>query len=475
MDQPNILFILLDDMGWRDLTCYGSTFYETPNIDRLAKEGLLFTDAYASCPVCSPTRASVITGKYPARVDLTNYIAGKSSGLLQCPKYTEALPTTHTSVATALKDGGYQTWHVGKWHLGGEGHEPEQFGFEVNVGGCSWGAPGKGYFYPWHMPAPGMEDGKEGDYLTDYLTTKAIELIDQRDADKPFFMNFCHYAVHTPIQAPADLIAKYEQKARDLGLDKMQTVIKCEKFPSLQGRGGHVKRRIIQSHAAYAAMIENLDQNIGRLLDALAAAGIAENTAVFFTSDNGGLATSEGSPTSNYPLSEGKGWMYDGGVREPLLVRWPKRIEAGTTTDAITTSTDFFPTFLEMAGLPLRPDDHVDGMSILPALEGDAKFDRGAIYWHYPHYSNQGGTPGCSIRRGEWKLIEFFETGGLELYNLKEDIGEHHNLAKKHPELTAELHQMLVEWREEVDATIPQVDPDYVDKLRGLKPIAAMH
>ncbi len=466
MGQPNVIFILLDDYGWRDTGCYGSEFYETPNLDRLRENGMLFTDAYASCPVCSPTRASVLSGKYPANVGVTDWINWRGNchpckGRLVDAPYIDHLPLTETSLASALKEGGYTTWHVGKWHLGGAPFYPEKHGFDVNVGGCEWGCPINGYFSPWQIPT--MPDPEtEGVYLTDYLTDRAIELVRGHDGKTPFFMNVDHYAVHTPIQAKPEDIAYFEEKAKRLGLDQRQTFEEGDFHPIVNKKHIRIKRRLLQSDATYAAMIFNMDQNVGRLLDAVAEAGFADNTAVFFTSDNGGLATSEGSPTCNAPLSEGKGWMYEGGTREPLLVSWPGTIPAGSTCSVPVTSPDFYPTILEMAGLPLRPEQHQDGVSILGLLKGGNSLDREAIYWHYPHYGNQGGTPGSSIRRGDYKLIEFFEDGALELYNLRDDIGEKRNLAADQPALVAELHGLLKAWRRRMDAKIPLPNPDYV-------------
>lgn len=464
MSQPNIIFILMDDMGWRDLSCYGSTFYETPHLDRLAAEGMRFTDAYAACPVCSPTRASLLTGKYPATVGITDWIdtgggTHPCRGKLVDVPYLKQLPLTETTLASALREGGYQTWHVGKWHLGTEAYYPECHGFDINIGGCHWGSPSQGYFSPWSIP--NMPDAAEGTYLTDHLTDEAIRLIEQRD-NRPFFLNFAHYAVHHPIQAPADLVAKYTAKAKALGLDTQQVIVEGEHFPTEHKKHLRVQRRVIQSDPTYAAMIENLDTNIGRLLAEVAKAGLADNTIVIFTSDNGGLATSEGSPTSNLPLAEGKGWMYEGGTREPLLIRWPAVIPAGQICATPISSPDFYPTLLQTAGLPLRPRQHVDGVSFLPLLQGADDFTRGPIFWHYPHYANQGGTPGSSIRLGDYKLIEFFEGGRLELYHLREDMGETHNLASERPDITRELHQRLLAWRESVEAKIPQPNPDYV-------------
>ena len=466
--SPNIVLFLLDDLGWRDLSCYGSTFYETPNLDRLAREGMIFSDAYASCPVCSPTRASLQTGKYPATVGITNFIPGNAWGKLQGVPYLHYLPHEETTIAQALKRGGYRTLHVGKWHLGPEGHWPEDFGYDVNVAGCEWGMPKKGYFSPYGMP--NLEDGPEGEYLTDRLTSEAIDLIrDAAGAGEPYFLHFAHYAVHTPIQAPPELVEKYRRKAARLHLDEADAIVEGELIPPLHQatKGVHIRRRVIQSDPAYAAMIENLDTNIGRLLDTLDELGQSENTIVLFTSDNGGLATAEGSPTCNAPLAEGKGWMYDGGVREPLIVRWPARIAAGSTCDVPVTTPDFFPTLLQAAGLDAMPEQHVDGTSLMPLLTASGDLDRDAIFWHYPHYSNQGGTPGCSIRLGDHKLIEFFEDNHLELYHLRDDPSESHNLADEQPQRTHELHKRLVAWRESVEAKIPPRNDQYEAMLAG--------
>ena len=457
-NRPNIVFILIDDLGWRDLGCTGSSFYETPRLDRLAAEGMRFTQAYASCPVCSPTRASILTGRYPARVGVTNYIYGQERGRLLEVPYLDHLPLEETCLARPLSEAGYQTWHVGKWHLGKEPFYPDKHGFDVNVGGCGWGHPKYGYFTPYQIP--GLSDGPEDEYLTDRLTDEAIRLIHGSDG-RPFFLNFCHYAVHTPIQAPAADVARFEAKARSLGLDQAKILVEGEAFPCEHKKSKRVVRRIVQSDPTYAAMVWNLDWNIGRLLDALDEAGLRDNTMVVFTSDNGGLATAEGSPTSNAPLAEGKGWMYEGGTREPLIVRWPGVVAPGAVSDAVTTSPDFYPTLLEVAGHSPMPEQHCDGVSMVGALKGGAMPAREAIYWHYPHYGNQGGTPGCSMRAGDYKLIEFFETGCLELYNLREDESETRNLAGEKPELAQRLHKTLVAWRESVEAKIPARNPDF--------------
>jgi arylsulfatase A-like enzyme len=457
---PSFILILIDDLGWRDLGCYGSGFYETPCLDRLAAEGVRFTDAYATCPVCSPSRASILTGRYPARVGVTDYIGGDSRGRLISAPYTRQLPLEEFSLARALARGGYATWHVGKWHLGEEQFWPERHGFDVNVAGCSWGHPRTGYFGPWGNPR--LADGTEGEYLTDRLTDEAIKLI-RGAGDAPFFLNLWYYSVHTPIQAKEPDIRRFRKKAEDGGLDRLEAFETGEFFPCEHKRQKRVRRRLLQSDPAYAAMIWELDQNIGRLLAALEEAGRAEDTVVIFTSDNGGLATAEGAPTCNAPLAEGKGWVYEGGTREPLLVRWPGVTGQGSVCSVPVTGTDFYPTLLEMAGLDPVPEQHCDGVSLVPLLKEQAAPEREAVYWHYPHYGNQGGTPGCSLRAGEHKLIEFFEDGRLELYDLARDPGEDRNLAAERPDLAGDLHEMLLAWRADVGARMPRPNPDWKD------------
>ncbi len=465
MERPNILFILVDDMGWCDLACYGSAFYETPNLDRLSAQGMTFTDAYASAPVCSPTRASILTGKYPATLGLTDWIDHRGTthpcrGRLIDVPYIKNLPHSERTVADALRDAGYATWHVGKWHLGGDGHRPEDHGFQVNVAGCESGSPGEGgYFSPWSIPALSDLDVPEGTYLTDYLTDRAVDLI--RSGSRPFLLNLCYYSVHTPIQAPADLVRKYEEKAVAMGLNTVQTFEEDGPFPTEHKRHLRIRRRLVQSDPVYAAMIENLDANVGRVLAALEETGQAESTLVVFTSDNGGLATAEGSPTSNAPLSEGKGWMYEGGTREPLIVRWPGVPRPGSTCAVPVTSTDFYPTFLEAAGLDPMPEQHTDGVSMVPFLRGKEGDEARPLFWHYPHYGNQGGTPGSSVRFGDHKLIEFFEDGRLELYDLRRDVSERCNLVDEQPEHAQRLHGLLTQWRRRVEARIPGPNPDW--------------
>jgi len=453
--RPNILLILADDLGWRDVGCYGSLFYETPRIDRLAAEGLRFTDAYAAAPVCSPTRASLLTGKYPARVGVTQYIGGHSVGRLCDVPYFHELPISELTLARALRAGGYQTWHVGKWHLGGRPTWPGRHGFDVNIGGCDWGHPYRGYFSPYGIAT--LEDGPPGEYLTNRLTDEAIRLI-ERAGDQPFFLNYWPYAVHTPIQAPAELVAKYRAKAAASGLDAVDPLRDGEPFPYWGSGGGRVRRRVVQSDPTYAAMVENLDHNVGRLVDALEAGASERGTIVVFTSDNGGLATSEGSPTCNAPLAEGKGWMYDGGVREPLVVRWRGRLHPGRVVREPVTTPDLYPTLLEAANLPPLPAQHCDGVSLMPLLLGK-EMRRGPIFWHYPHYSNQGGEPAAAVRDGDWKLIRFFDGARCELYDIRHDLSETVDRAAEHPEIVAHLSGELERWSQRVGSLTPRPNP----------------
>lgn len=460
--KPNFLFIFMDDMGWRDLACTGSTFYESPNIDRLCREGIQFSNAYASCPVCSPSRASFLTGRHPARLGVTDWIdmSGQYHPLkgkvIDAP-YIKHLPEESVTLAQVLKDAGYATWHVGKWHLGDTEYYPENFGFEVNIGGCSWGHPHQGYFAPYGIPT--LAEGEPGEYLTDRITDEAIRLIRQKD-DRPFFMNLCHYAVHMPIEVKEEDRARFEKKAKELGLDKETAIVEGEEMHTKDKIGMHVQRRILQSDPSYAAMIWNLDQNIGRLLEALEASGEAENTVVVFTSDNGGLATAEGSPTCNLPAREGKGWMQEGGIRVPLIVKYPGVTKAGSRCDTPVVTMDFFPTFLELAGLSQEKELHRDGVSIAPLLEGK-KVAKRPLFWHYPHYGNQGGVPGSSVIYGQYKLIESLEDGSVQLYDLSVDFSEQYNIAEEFPEKTACLRLMLHGWQKDIGARIPEKNEDY--------------
>lgn len=461
--KPNILFVLADDLGWTDLSCYNSSFYDTPNLDRLAKEGMRFTQAYAACPVCSPTRASLLSGQYPARVGVTDYIPGGAKGNLLPAEFLHQLPIGEARLPMMLQEAGYVNWHVGKWHLGREPFYPTHQGFDVNVGGSMAGHPSHGYFSPWKLP--NLTEGKDGDYLTDRLTDESVKLI-KANKGKPFYLEYWSYAPHTPIQAPAELVKKYEEKAKRLGLDPKAGLVPGEFFPILNKQHQRVVRRTVQSDPTYAAMIENLDTNIGRLLKAIEETGQADNTIVIFSSDNGGLSTAESSPTSNLPLRDGKGWMYDGAIREPLIVKWPGVVKADSTTDVPVITPDFLPTLTEVVGGKLPEDATLDGVSFVPVLKGADHLDREAMYWHYPHYGNQGGTPGAAIRVGDWKLIQFFEDNHTELYNLKSDPGEHRDLSKEQPDRVRAMQTKLIDWQQRVAAKIPQRNPDYETEMK---------
>ncbi len=461
--RPNVLFILVDDLGWTDIGAFGSSFYETPHIDALTAKGMKFTNAYAACPVCSPTRASIMSGKYPARLKTTDWFGApqpttaskhwtKDKPLLPA-EYVENLPLEETTLAEAFKSNGYDTFFAGKWHLG-ESPEfwPEHQGFDINKGGYSSGSPrGGAYFVPYANPR--LSDGPPGENLTLRLADETVSYIEQHK-EKPFLAYLSFYAVHIPLGAPEDLVAKYTEKRTRLGLD--------DKW----GKEGESKERLNQSLPVYAALVENMDKAVGRVLDALKANGLDKNTIVVFMSDNGGLSTAEGQPTSNLPLRAGKGWLYEGGIREPMVIYWPGVTKGGQTSDQVTVSTDFYPTLLDMAGLPALPKQHMDGVSLIPVLKGK-KMNRGPVFWHYPHYGNQGGSPGSAVRDGDWKLIEWLEEGrGLELFNLKNDIGERVNLANKNPEKAKELLTVLQNWRKGVGANMPSKNPTAVTSGR---------
>lgn len=451
---PNVVFFLVDDLGQRDVGCYGSTFYETPNIDRLAKEGARFTDAYAACAVCSPTRASILLGQWPQRCGITDYIGAPASpdawkrNTVSLPAtYTDRLPLESTTLAESLKAAGYATFFAGKWHLGPQAHWPEHQGFDINRGGCDAGGPytGKQYFSPYKNPS--LTDGPDGEHLPDRLATETAKFIEANKA-KPFFAYFSFYSVHTPLMARKDLQEKYQAKRKRLGL--------TEKW----GREEPRDVRLSQDHVVYAAMVEAMDQAVGKVLAKLDELGLAENTIVIFTGDNGGLSTSEGWPTSNLPLRGGKGWIYEGGIREPLIVRWPAKVKPASTIATPVSSPDFFPTLLESAGVKPAPGQKLDGVSLLPALTGQKLAER-PIFWHYPHYGNQGGAPSAAVRLGDWKLIEWLEDGKLELYNLVKDISETTNLIDQEPERVKELRFLLQAWQKDVSAKFPTRNPNY--------------
>lgn len=450
---PNIVFFLADDLGRQDLGSYGSTFYETPHLDRLAREGARFTDAYAACPVCSPTRASVLTGQWPQRTGITDYIGApqtadwkRNTKQLPAP-YADRLALAAPTLAKSLKTAGYATFFAGKWHLGPEGWWPENQGFDHNFGGIDKGGPygGKQYFSPYGNPR--LTDGPPGEHLPDRLAAETVKFI-AANRDRPFLVYLPFYDVHTPLMARADLKKKYEEKRTRLGL--------TDKF----GREEPRDVRLTQAHAVYAGMVEAMDLAVGQILTQLDALGLRENTIVVFTSDNGGLSTSEGSPTSNLPLRAGKGWMYEGGIREPLIVRWPGVTQAGSVLAAPVSSPDFFPTFLAAAGAKPAPGQTLDGIDLKPILLGAAAPDR-ALFWHYPHYGNQGSAPAAAIRRGPWKLIHWLEDDRVELFDVAADLSEKTDLAAREPARVAALRAELTAWQKNVGAKFPTPNPAY--------------
>lgn len=450
--KPNIILICIDDLGWRDLGCYGSTFYETPNLDKLVSESVVFSNAYATSPVCSPSRASILTGKYPVRIGITNYIgAQEERGKVIGATNSDYLPLSECSLAKALKEGGYNTYHVGKWHLGSEDYWPLHHGFDINIGGCDYGRPVHGYFSPYYIPT--LPDGPEGEYLTDRLTDEAIKLI-KDNKDNPFFLNLWHYTVHTPLQAKQEDIDYFTRKRKVLNLDEQEEFIECGYYPVDHMKHLVLKKRIIQGDPIYAAMIYNLDWNIGRLIDALKETGQYDNTLIIFTSDNGGLVSEKVCPTSNMPLRDGKGWMYEGGLRVPLFFKLPKPNGNLKMCHTPVILTDLYPTILEVAALPLRPYQHCDGVSIVP-LFTDIPIERDALFFHYPHYGNQGGTPFSAIRVNNYKLIHFYEDNHQELYNLAKDISENDNIINKEVIIAKDLANRLNEWIKETKAQMP--------------------
>ncbi|MDF1851167.1 MAG: sulfatase [Verrucomicrobiales bacterium] len=461
-EKLNFVFFLADDLGYHDVGFNNpETFYETPHLDSLAKSGMVFTDFYAASQVCSPTRASIFTGKYPARTDTTNYFSGRRNGTYAAATFQSRMALEEVTLAEMLRDNGYQTFFAGKWHLGGEGHLPTDQGFQINKGGGSNGLP-RSYFSP-YKNVQNLSPGPEGEFLTDRLAMESVAFLEQAaGSPDPFLLYLSFYSVHTPLQAPKRLVDKYTKKAKDLGIDDVAGSFDPEGERQVwPGAKGGRKLRVRQNHATYAAMVESLDRAVGRVLQRLDELGMRDNTAIVFMSDNGGLSTSEGWPTSNLPLRGGKGWMYEGGIREPVIFRWPGVTPAGTRCNVPAVSTDFYPTLLAMAGLEPLPDQHVDGVNLEPLLRNPfAKFDRGPIFFHYPHYANQGGFPASAIRKGEYKLIQDLEDGAFELYHLETDEEEHNNLEQLEADRVKELADALNEWRVEVDAKPLRPNPD---------------
>jgi arylsulfatase A len=438
---PNIVLFLIDDLGWADLGCYGSTYFDTPHIDRLCAAGMKFTDGYAAAAICSPTRAAVMTGRYPARLGITDWIRSKfQKGRtpdqplpehedvgrdLLCPPNVNGLPLDELTIAEALKAAGYTTCHVGKWHLGTEGWWPENQGFDVNIGGCDFGQPPT-YFDPYTNQSqggiPGIPGRNPGEFLTDREAQEAVGFI-RAQRDRPFFLHLAHYAVHTPIMGKKEVIEKYRQRP-----------------PTLQ------------KNAAYAALVESVDDAVGTVVGALDELGLSDNTIIIFTSDNGGLA----GPTSNSPLRSGKGYPYEGGIRVPVIVKWPGVVKAGSTSAVPVTSVDWLPTICEMAGARAPADRPIDGRSLMPLLRQSGPIGRDAIFWHFPHYRGNDVVPYSIIRSGDWKLIRRYEGRTFELFNLKDDLGEKADLAASRPDIVERLDANLTAWLRSTAARLPR-------------------
>ena len=445
--QPNIVFILVDDLGYMDIGANNpSTFYETPNVDALAASGVRFTNGYAANPVCSPTRYSIMTGKYPSRTNATNFFSGARPGKFRPAVLYDRMDLEEITVAECFQAAGYTTAFFGKWHLGPtEEYWPEHQGFDLNVGGFSRGAPPGGYFSPYKNPR--LEDGPDGEHLTARLTSEVLETI-QRVKDDPFFIYLSFYTVHTPLQAPDPLVQKYIAKAKRLGLDQGEDFGPEEQIlPVKQAR----RVRLVQDHAVYAAMIETMDDSVGKIITKLEQLGLRDDTIICFTGDNGGLSTSEGSPTSNLPLRGGKGWLYEGGIREPFVISHPKSIRP-RVDDTAVCSVDFYKTLLDLTGVRNGKRVMTDGVSLSGLLRNEKPIKERDLFWHYPHYSNQGGFPGGVIRRGRYKLVERFEDGALHLFDLESDIGERNDIKHEHPTLVSSMRHSLHRWYQEVDA-----------------------
>jgi arylsulfatase A-like enzyme len=437
-ERPNVVLIVIDDLGWADLGCYGSTYHRTPNIDALARRGMRFTDGYAACPVCSPSRAAIMTGKYPARLHLTDWLPGRTdrpSQKLSRPIIRQQLPLEEVTLAEALGPAGYTTASIGKWHLGGPPFWPEHQGFGRNIGGTETGSPPGGHF---RFRTPNLQARNPDEYLTDRLTDEAIAFV-EANRTRPFFLYLAHYAVHIPLQARPDVLARYRAT------------------PSTGSA---------QGNPIYAAMIQSLDEGIGRLMRKLDELGIANRTVVLFTSDNGGLSVKEGPntpATSNRPLRAGKGYLYEGGIRVPLIVAWPGVTRPGSVCEVPVSGQDLYPTIREIAAAPPGRGQIVDGESLLPLLRRTGPIRRKPLFWHYPHYSNQGGRPGGAIREGDLKLIDWYEDGRAELYDLAADLGEQRDLAPERPADAARLRDRLARWREAVAVQMPTPNPEYRD------------
>lgn len=457
--RPNVLFILADDLGYHDLGATGSSYYETPNIDRIANEGVSFKQGYATCQVCSPSRASIMTGQFPARHGITDWIGAKSGvAWRERKRYSKLLPADyqhslsleHVTLAEAMKKEGYKTFFAGKWHLGGEGSHPEDHGFDINVGGWDVGSPKGGYFAPYNNPK--LVQGEPGENLTLRLARETLDFM-KNHRDSSFFAFLSFYAVHSPLQTNQARWEKYRAKAVEMGVP---------------AKGYEMERELpirrTQDNPLYAGLVESMDDAVGIVLNGLQELGLSENTIVIFTSDNGGVASGDGYATSNLPLRGGKGYQWEGGIREPYFIKAPWLKSSVKEVNTPATGADFYPTILDLAGIALNPSQHADGISLVPLLQGKEVAER-PLFWHYPHYGNQGGEPSSIIRLGDWKLIHYWEDGRQELYNLTSDPGEQTDISSQHPERLQQMGDQLQAWLNDMDAKKPVPDPEHDEEL----------
>jgi len=462
-DQPNVLFILADDLGAIDLSCTGSEFYETPNIDGIAGKGMIFTQGYAACRVCSPSRASIMTGKFTARHGITDWIGAKSGvawretnrqDKLLPAEYIHKLPEEDLTLAEAMRESGYKTFFAGKWHLGSEGSYPEDHGFDINIGGWEKGSPIGGYYSPWNNPK--LVNRNKGENLSMRLANETVAFL-KENKDSAFFAFLSFYAVHGPIQTTPEKWSKYRDKAEQNGI--AETGYKMERVLPI---------RLVQDNPVYAGLVESMDEAVGVVLKSLKELGLDEKTIVIFTSDNGGVASGDAFSTTNLPLRGGKGYQWEGGIREPyfILVPWLKC--NGAENNYPVTGTDFYPTILDLANIDLISEQHMDGLSLKPLLE-DKTLPERSLYWHYPHYGNQGGEPSSIIRENEWKLIHYWEDERNELYNLHSDPGELIDESDNYPLITERMNEKLLSWLSDVNARIPSMDESYNPELAAMR------
>ncbi len=460
--QPNVVVFLIDDLGWSNVGCYGSRFHETPHIDALAARGVRFTDAYAACPVCSPSRASVLTGKYPVRSGITTWIgAGQRRAVLVGAPNVDHLASDEETLGEAFQAGGYRTAYFGKWHLGKEdAQQPNRQGFDHCVGVNRAGQPSS-YFFPYKRKkahaadVPDFEAGNPGHYLTDQLAQSAADFI-RSTTKQPFLAFISHYSVHTPIQGRPDLVNSYKKKLE--ASEPLKT--------SASRAEGAGTTRMHENHPGYASMVASVDASVGKVTATLEELGLTKNTIIVFTSDNGGLSTLPAKrplgPACVLPLRAGKGWVYEGGIRVPLIIAAPG--VPPSVCNVPVTGTDLYPTLLELAHRPAKPEQHVDGRSLVAFLEGHSspRLEQRALFWHYPHYHGSASVPSAAVRKGPYKLIRWYETGDQELYHLGHDLSETTNLASSQPEIMAELSVTLDKWLKDTNAVLPTKNPDYV-------------